>query len=75
MGVWAIGSLVRWVGLTGHGTGPRTGGAELSEVGPNDGDVGVGTMRVDGSGYVVGGSKEGTGVGVLFSCRRTLLGT
>ena len=70
-GVWAIWSLTLIVGFTGSGKGPRTGGAEYSVAGAIEGEVGVGTTRIGGSGWEVGGSREGTGVGVLFNCRLT----
>lgn len=55
------------VGLPGRGTGPLTGGAELSVGAATDGDDRVGTILTGGSAIVVGGMTARTGVGVLFN--------
>lgn len=63
------------VGLPGRGTGPLTGGAELSVGAAIDGEERVGIILTGGSTTVVGGRTARTGVGVLFNWRLTLLGT
>lgn len=55
------------VGFTGRGTGPRTGGADVSVGAAIEGEDSVGTILTGGSTTVVGGGTTRTGVGVLFS--------
>lgn len=70
-----MGSRGLIVGFPGRGTGPRTGGAELSVGAAIEGEERVGTILVGGSTSVVGGSTARMGVGVLFSCLLTRFGT
>lgn len=70
-----MGSRTLIVGLPGRGTGPLTGGAELSVGAAMEGEERVGIILTGGSTTVVGGSTTRTGVGVLFNWRLTRLGT
>lgn len=74
VGVWLTGSRILIVGLPGRGTGPLTGGAELSVGAAIEGEERVGIILTGGSTMVVGGTAVSTGVGVLFNWRLTRFG-